>query len=515
MLRLCLHQIKSKMSIIPYDVLFANISGNECIVQERSDILRCAGIPASETIIAYLSKFLDEMMRNDKRVDEAILKDIRKGWSGFLYSLCKKALRATYHDYNEDIVSLMYEVLRFVTYENCVRASRYTHLGNDKHTSVCAKALNKDVIGGILPKLIISNVVIPFIYEHMLPSLDLTEDEVDEFFSMSRISDDKVVSEENNSEYLIRDTGTILMPISRSEKVGDNKVMSYGACDIDSVSNPFLILSDDSSNVPYRAGGKFNCASDIDASMLNYLFGAYDNGGWNNSAFIKTAYVEFVGFLSSLLIDFCRNLPSDDMIPEILDISYIIDKYPKFGELLNSYKPKANMTAKEVLDLLNRCDYSLSNPYYKDNAIHARMYNPGNICVKGRLIPERVYQRFESHSPLPTYGCYDEANPPLAMLIGTIESRNSELSKHQILSEFSRDLGDITFGIDRPKLLSPFELLGIIYGFNDGVIASYYNLCGFIPFRIYDHKSIPSGMRGSTPLHLTPVDEYSVVISVG
>ena len=285
------------MSIIPYDVLFANISGNKCIVQESSDILRCAGIPASETIIAYLSKFLDETMKNDKRVDEAILKDIRKGESGFLYSSCKKALRATYHDYNEDIVSLMYEVLRFVTYENCVRASRYTHLGNDKHTSGCAKALNKDVIGGILPMLIISNVVIPFIYEHMLPSLNLTEAEINEFFSMSRMRDDKVVSDENNSEYLIRDTGTILMPISRSEEVGDNKVMSYGACDTDRISNPFLILSDDSSNIPYRAGGKFNCASDIGTSMLNYLFGAYDNGGFNNSDFIKNCICRVRGIL--------------------------------------------------------------------------------------------------------------------------------------------------------------------------------------------------------------------------
>lgn len=503
------------MSIIPYDVLFANISGNKCIVQESSDILRCAGIPASETIIVYLSKFLDETMKNDKRVDEAILKDIRKGESGFLYSSCKKALRATYHDYNEDIVSLMYEVLRFVTYENCVRASRYTHLSNDRHASGCAKALNKDVIAGILPKLIISNVVIPFIYEHMLPTLNLTDEEVDEFFGMSHMRDDKVVSEENNSEYLIRDTGTILMPISRSEKVGDNKVMSYGACDVDSISNPFLIFSDDSSNIPYRAGGKFNSDSDIDASMLNYLFGAYDNGGFNNSDFIKTAYVEFVGFLSSLLIDFCRNLPSDDMIPELLDISHIVDKYPKFGELLNSYKPKANITASVVLDLLNRCDYTLSNPRANDNTILARMYNPGNICVKGRLIPERTYQRLGMYKTLPTFGCYDEANLPLAILIGIIESRNSELRKRQILDNASRGLGDITFSVDKPKLLSPFEILGVIYGFNDSVVASYDNLCGFIPFRIYEHKQMPSGMRGSIPLHLVPVDKYSVVISVG
>lgn len=495
--------------------MFGNISGDEYIVQEKSDVIRYAGVPASETIIAYLSKFLDETMKNDKRVDEAILKDIRKGEDGFLYSSCKKAIRATYHDYNEDIVSLMYEVLRFVTYENCVRASRYTHLGNDEHSSMCAKALNKDVIAGILPKLIISNVVIPFIYEHMLPDLNLTDEEVDEFFSMSRLRDDKVVSEENNSEYLIRDTGTILMPISRSEEVGDNKVMSYGACDTDRISHPYLILSDDSSNIPYRAGGKFNCASDIDTSMLNYLFGEYDNGGFNNSDFIKTAYVEFVGFLSSHLIDFCRNLPSDDMIPGLLDISYIVDKYPEFGELLNSYKPKANITASVVLDLLNRCDYTLSNPRANDNTILARMYNPGNICVKGRRIPERTYQRLGMYKTIPAFGCYDEENPPLAMLIGTIESRNSELSKHQILSEFSRDLGDITFGIDRPKLLSPFEILGIIYGFNESVIASHDNLCGFIPFRIYDHKSMPSGIRGLIPLHLIPVDEYSVVISIG
>ena len=504
------------MSIIPRDILFADISGDECIVQERSDILRCAGIPASETIIAYLSKFLDETMKNDKRVDEAILKDIRKGESGFLYSLCKKALRATYHDYNEDIVSLMYEVLRFVTYENCVRASRYTHLSNDRHASGCAKALNKDVIAGISPKLIISNVVIPFIYEHMLPSLNLTDEEVDEFFSMSCLCNDKVVSEENNSEYLIRDTGTILMPISRSEEVGDNKVMSYGACDTDRIFHPYLILSDDSSNIPYRAGGKFNCASDIDTSMLNYLFGEYNIGGFNNSDFVKTAYVEFVGFLSSLLIDFCRNLPPDDMIPELLDISHIVDKYPKFGELLNSYKPKANITASVVLDLLNRCDYTLSNPRANDNTILERMYNPGNICVKGRLIPERTYQRLGMYKTLPTFGCYfDEANQTLATLISTIESRNSELRKHQILSNASRGLGDITFSVDKPKLLSPFEILGVIYGFNDSVVASYDNLCGFIPFRVYEHKSMPSGMRGSIPLHLVPVDEYSVVISVG
>lgn len=496
--------------------MFGNISGDEYIVQEKSDILRCAGIPASETIIAYLSKFLDETMKNGKRVDEAILKDIHKGEDGFLYSSCKVVLKDAHRCYNEDIVSLMYEVLRFVTYENCVRASRYTHLSNDEHASRCAKALNKDVIAGILPKLIISNVVIPFIYEHMLPSLNLTDEEVDEFFSMSCLCNDKVVSEENNSEYLIRDTGTILMPISRSEEVGDNKVMSYGACDTDRISHPYLILSDDRSNIPYRAGGKFNCASDIDISTLNYLFGEYDNGGFNNSDFIKTAYVEFVGFLSSLLIDFCRNLPFDDMIPELLDISHIVDKYPKFGELLNSYKPKANITASVMLDLLNRCDYTLSNPRANDNAILVRMYNPGNICVKGRLIPERTYQRLGMYKTLPAFGCYsDEANPPLAILIGTIESRNSELRKHQILSNASRGLGDITFSVDKPKLLSPFEILGVVYGFNDSVIASYDNLCGFIPFRIYDHKSMPSGMRGSIPLHLVPVDEYSVVISVG
>lgn len=503
------------MSIIPRDILFSDISGDECIAQERSDILRCAGIPASETIIAYLSKFLDETMKNDKRVDDAILKDIRKGESGFLYSSCKEALRSTHRCYNEDIVSLMYEVLRFVTYENCVRASRYTNLGNDEHTSRCAKALNKDVIAGILPKLIISNLVIPFIYEHMLPFLNLTEKEVDEFFSMSRMRNNKVVSEENNFEYLIRDTGTILMPISRSEEVGDNKVMSYGACDTDRISHPYLILSDDSSNIPYRAGGKFNCASDIDESTLNYLFGEYDNGGFNNSDFIKTAYVEFVGFLSSLLIDFCRNLPPDDMIPELLDISYIVDKYPEFGELLNSYKPKANITASIVLDLLNRCDYTLSNPRANDSTILVRMYNPGNICVKGRLIPERTYQRLGMYKPLSTFGCYDDANPPLAILIGTIESRSSELRKHLILSNASRDLGDITFSIDKPKLLSPFEILGIIYGFNDSVIASHDNLCGFLQFRIYEHKSMPQGMCSSIPLHLVPVEWHSVVISIG
>lgn len=202
------------------------------------------------------------------------------------------------------------------------------------------------------------------------------------------------------------------------------------------------------------------------------------------------------------------------MIPELLDISYIVDKYPELGKLLNSYKPKANITASIVLDLLNRCDYTLSNPRANDNTILARMYNPGNICVKGRLIPERTYQRLGMYKTLPTFGCYDEANPPLAILIGIIESRNSELRKRLILSNASRDW-DITFGIHNPKLLSPFEILGIIYGFNESVIASHDNLCGFIPFRIYEHKSMPSGMRGSVPLHLVPVDGHSIVISVG